>query len=235
MRRLTLLVALASAAVAAPAAANPTAEAELRDNGSIGGGAYNGSISVNANLNFTRTTSVGPSVDPNGLFPIVVDPNDPPEPPVSATSETLQVSGHVGICNYAVFQCSNLFFSQLPTGSALTIEDLPAVGNSITWNIAAVANGSLGAVPVTATLTAARPAMSTTQPFGGSQQVNPWTDGSDVHAEVRSDTPILSRGAYTISGSFQTPFGTFPVQGGYAFLNRFLHTEAVANATLPAA
>lgn len=233
MKRLLTLAVAAIALGAIPVSANPTASADIRDQGFIGGSFYNGTISVGGQANFYRTTSIDPSVDPNSLFPIIIDPNDPPEPPVGATSETLTVSGNIGICNYAVFGCSNFNFSNL-TGGTLVFDDLPLAGNSITWTMSGIATGGLGPQPISISLTAARPAYTGLDPFNGNHQVNPWIDGSDVHVNESSFTRLFSRNQYIVTGSVQTTFGTFALTGSYAYLDRYVQAAASVDATLPA-
>lgn len=233
MKRLLTLALAAIALGTIPASANPTASVDIRDQGAIGGSYYDGAISAGGQIFFSRTTTVDPSADPNSLFPIIVDPNDPPEPPASATSETLTVGGNLSICTFGVFACSYASFSDL-TGSSLTFDDLPLAGNSVTWTTTAVATGGLGPQPMTMTLTAARPSYTGLDPFNGSQQVNPWIDGSDAHVSESSFTRLFARSQYIVTGSVQTTFGTFALVGSYAFFDRYLQTAASADATLPA-
>jgi hypothetical protein len=142
-RLITCFAVSAMALTVAPASANPTASARTRDVIYISVASYLPSGQIGGWLEFTRTTEPGPSVDPNSLFPIVVDPNDPPEPPASAATETWTGYGYLYLCDWYAGGCSELQLTgdDAPT---LTIDDLPAPGNAIDWSITGVVDGNAG-------------------------------------------------------------------------------------------
>lgn len=235
MKRLVLVALTAIALATPPASANPTATTSVRDLSQIQLTYYdpNSGYSVGGYIRVDRATSVAPSANPGNVFPIVVDPNDPPEPGVSATEDEVYVDGQIGVCTYQPYygyQCSRFDFDETHAAS-LEVEMLPAPGNALRWSISVVAQGNLGPQPITVTGVAQRPGFSVTRPLDTELRINPWFDGAQAHVDTQAWIPVIDRYNYDVSGTFTTSQGTFPASYGNAYYQQLIPTNT--DVTLP--
>lgn len=221
MKRLFPSVLIAAMALGVPAASadEPSASAKIRDNGTIYAGfpAADGILEVW--VNYERVITPGPTVDPGSLFPIVVDPNDPPEPPAGAIQESMTYSGYAIYCDWNI-GCWDTGISNatVPAGF-LTIEDAPLAGNAITIDGALEMNGPM---PFTLDLNvrAARPGVTRLWTDNAVVHPNVWSDGSEAHAGTDTYVPLLTRHTYQVNGSATGPFGTVTSAYSGAGFNR---------------
>lgn len=229
MKRTIALLALAAAASTVPASADdPSATARIRDTGGVQAEVHTGDGVIGLYLTFERVTTPEAGLDPNGLFPIVIDPNNPPEPPASATSETWSLQGYVYMCDWNVGWCEDRGLTSADA-SLLSIEDSPLAGNAMhVTGMVALPSG-----PVEVDLRAAKPQVTRLWTDNTIVHPNVWQDGSDVHAGTDTYAPLLTRHTYSVTGTIDAPLGGGSLTYGGASFNRDAQAFTSADATLP--
>lgn len=225
MRRLLPILLTLTALAPWPSSAAPTSNAKILDYMSGGGDFYGNDGFAYASFGMLRTTTPAPAVDPGSLFPVVIDPNNPPALPAGVTDEEISFSGQIFLCDLDWY--CNFYSTTEPTG--VVIEDLPARGNSISWTESGVTTGGLGDLPFTLTFTLSRPAQTRLAPFGGYQFANPWIEDSDIHFDARAWQPIMFRDGYVLSAELSTALGDFQLAGSGSF-HEYVDADAIADA-----
>lgn len=172
----------------------------------------NGFLWMFGNLSIEVVSRVAPSADPGSLFPIVIDPNDPPTPPAAATDVTRQLRGVIHGCleiyepEYS-FRCYDVGIDEPLAESELTIGSVPLPGNDIhlATTLEVVDHfGDPHEIDLAATLE--RPSETSTGLCAHQcANVNPWISGGDAHIGVSHGDVILFRNGYAIEMNLTSP------------------------------
>lgn len=223
--RMFLFTAAIAASVAPASAAPPSATGRIRDTGyaevySDGpdGFAY-------AFMNYEVISEPDPAFDPGSLFPIVVDPNNPPVLPANVVQDSFILSGYMTVCDWSIGTCSD---GPISNADMLSIEATPLPGNAI--RIAGTVNldGGLGPIDLPIDVRAARPAVTRLWTDNAIVHPNIWTDGDQAHAGTDTYAPLITRHTYSVTGTL----GSDPVTYGTANFNR--EVDAFTSADVPA-
>lgn len=186
----------------------------------------------------TSTTTPAPAADPGTLFPIVVDPNDPPEPPAAATELTQQLRGYLTGCGEfedafgnPTFRCFGGNFDQALEPGEVTFDSVPLPGNAMTFSVTVEVEGPFGD-PMLVDLDGAFAEPSSTG-YGACPlctDVNPWMHDGTTHVDVDSYQSLIYRNGYDGTVSLNAPdlfTGSVPADGGmYYYLSLATHADA---------
>lgn len=222
MKRALVLVTLALCAQAMQASADPGADLTLFDS-------VNGAASVpqsggyfSANFGAVRLTEPGVGFDPNDLFPLTVDPNDPPAAP-SVLAESVVGNIYVTRCIFPL--CS--FGSVALDPDSITFDDVPQSGNAFDIEASVPISGTLGAQTIDVTLRLDRPGFTALTTPNAQVNPNAWLDEGQPHFDMTAYVPVFQRNGYIVSGAFDDGSGPIAVAGnGGSFYNRWLSIAA---------
>jgi hypothetical protein len=234
MKRYLFAAAMATTlALASPAsAADPSASSKVRDTGYVEGRWQDGNQFVGFYIAYERLTQLEPAVNPGPIFPITVDPNNPPAAPASAVSESVTIQG-AGLfyCDFDLGVCDQEFISPgTPNDGLITLEDSPLPGNAM--NV--VAEVDLSGVTVSIDARLARPGTTRLWTDNTILHPNVWQDGNTLSAKPEVIQPILTRHTYQMEGTGSLNGNSLTPAFGYAYFSRDLHVNASAEAELPA-
>lgn len=236
MKRLFVTIVIAGTALGvAPAQADdPSATAQIRDHGQVYASFYEGNLGVDLYLNYERKITPGLAVDPGSVFPITIDPNDPPEAPASLVTESLTFSGFVFACEWSV-GCWNrsIDVDSVPAGF-FTFEDSPLPGNALTLSGSLSLEDGPYPLDLAIDLRADRPAVTRLWTDNTIVHPNVWADGSDVHVGSDTYAPLLTRHTYEVTGSASSVLGSAALAYGAVGFNRNVEAFTSIDATVPA-
>lgn len=188
----------------------------------------------------TSTTTPAPAADPGSLFPIVIDPNDPPEPPAAVAETTQQLRGYLNGCaefddgfGNPTFRCFGSDFDQPLEPGEVTFDSVPLPGNAMTFSVTVEVDGPFGD-PMLVDLDGAFAEPSNTG-YGGCPlcaDVNPWMHDGTTHIDVESYQSLLYRNGYEGGVNVTAPdlfIGSVPATGGmYYNLSQTAYADAEA-------
>lgn len=231
MNRTLAIGLLAVALPILPANANPASSLQVRDTGMMEAHSSAGNKQSSVVLFYERVATLAPGATTGDIFPITIDPNDPPELPVAVTETRVTISGWAFVCDWDLGGCSD---RQIPAGTPaetiLTFEDQPMPGNAIAFDTTFQLGGNLGAITLPLSIRATRPSATRLWTDNTVLHPNLWTEGRDAHAGVDLDQPLITRHGYTLTGTIGGKAPTF----GYTAFTRQVRAVASAGATLPA-
>jgi len=235
MKRLlaTIIIASATVGVAPAQADDPSVSSRVRDSGQVYGFFQLDNGFVDLFFRYERRTTPAPAVDPGSVFPITIDPNDPPAVPANAVTEEVTLDGYASICEWST-GCWGTYLSQdsVPAGF-LSFDDAPLPGNAITVSGTLTLDDGPVPVEVTIQMRGARPAVTRLWTDNTIMHPNVWADGSEVHAGTDTYVPLLTRHTYSTTGSATSMFGSSPLGNGGFDFNRTVEAFTSADATLP--
>jgi hypothetical protein len=196
-----LLLLLGMTALTVPAAAHANPSVTTRESASTSFAIVDGTSSLFGTINVEATTVPSSNVDPNDLFPIIVDPNDPP----SAGTETeYRLYSYLSGCavfpspSGPTFRCFGGSHVGLISSDAVTFENLPLPGNRVTLDLDVVIPGPFAdLLNVDMQIELAEPTHTQQNACPMCPSVNPWTNGTRVHLDVRDDQGVLYRSGYS--------------------------------------
>ena len=236
MKRLLTTIAIAGIALSAvPAHADePSVTSRVRDTGQVFGWFPMPNGHADIYLNYQRTTTPAPSVDPGSIFPITIDPNDPPETPANAVTESLTLQGWISTCDWNI-GCWSAYLTEasVPEGF-LSFDDAPLPGNAITVSGTLSLEDGPFPLDVTIQIRGARPDVTRLWTDNTVLHPNVWVDGSDAHAGTDTYAPLITRHTYSASGSVSSALGTVPAQSAGFDFNRSVEAFTSVDATVPA-
>lgn len=237
MNRTLTTMMLAALAATVPAGAAPTADATTQESFRIMFESFEWPSVIFADLRLDREQTVEPSAEPPQIFPIVIDPNDPPEVPLTVSSERITVSGWVQLCNYELGYCLADSVSSLPlaTGAA-SFEDLPMPGNTIQaeFEMDLMDPYINGVQTVSISFEASKPTATHTS-VNMPSDPNAWTYGGAVHANASVRPLTMTRSGYDIQGQATSTFGgPFDLENNAAIYDASYSRSAAAVAAVDA-
>lgn len=212
MRKLMLTVALA--ATIAPSIATADVATSLTEtyNANVFWG--DGPSQIWGSLQIDVTTTPAPAVDPGSLFPIVIDPNDPPTPPASATEVTRRLTGYLSGCvetedqwGNPTYRCFGGSFDQQLDADEVTLDGVPLPGNAVTFATTVEISdpwGQPASVAIGGELY--EPFDTATGLCATCVRANPWLHDGRAHLDLRSDQVLLSRSGYEGELQVTVPF-----------------------------
>jgi len=199
-----------------------------------------GPTQIYGEARITSTTSPAPAADPGSLFPIVIDPNDPPAPPAALTETVQELNGYVNGCGEfddgfgnPTFRCFGSSFDQPLAPGEVTFDGVPLPGNAMTFSVTVEIDGPFGD-PMLIDLdgTFAEPSSTGYGSCPTCTDVNPWMHDGTTHVDVDSYQSLLYRSGYDGVVSMSSPdlfTGAVPADAGmYYYLAHELHADAEA-------
>jgi hypothetical protein len=191
---------------------------------------FDGPTQLFGDLFIEQTTSLDPVVDPNSLFPIVIDPNDPPDPPASLATTSRRVRGQLSGCgefldqfNQLVFRCFGGGIDQPMAEGDLTFDAVPLPGNAFTFSMSVTVAGPFGD-PLVFDIDGAfaEPRNTGLGACPGCANVNPWMNEGRVHVDLDHYEALISRTGYQGGVAIDAP----------GFLDEFITNGTSANYSL---
>ena len=236
MRKLILSTAVLL--VALPLGARADVGAALTDNAWVSIFYSDDSTYITGDLWIESATSPAPAIDPDSLFPIVIDPNDPPEPPVALTETTQTLRGYLNGCGELedefgnpTFRCFGGDFEQPFAPGDLTFDGVPLPGNAMTFSATVEIDGPFGD-PMFVDLDGsfAEPRNTVFDPCPTCTSVNPWIHDGATHVDVDAYDALIVRNGYDGSVAVTAPdmfTGTVPAGAGmYYYTALSAHADA---------
>lgn len=225
------LFAAAVALMIVPSAGQADVSTQTLETGFVSFGWNDGPDYLYGEVWISSTSDLDPSVDPGSVFPIVIDPNDPPEPPVSATSSTVRASGYVNGClevldefNDPTYRCFGSNIDEPLTSDEVSFDGVPLPGNAYTFSFDTTIDGPVGEpVPLSLSGSFAKPDDTYIGVCPMCVRVNPWMHEGTTHADIRHSETILSRSGYRGGVSLELDLFEDPIltdAGGYYTLTR---------------